>query len=56
MSATGMTTDLWMLTWSAALCVLLFVPYVLLLSGNQGDRVSIQGYDLGRLLGYRWPV
>jgi uncharacterized MAPEG superfamily protein len=25
----AMTTDLWMLVWSAVLCVLLFLPYVL---------------------------
>ncbi|WP_162917676.1 NlpC/P60 family protein [Dongia deserti] len=26
-----------------------------LLGGNQGDRVSIAGYDKSRVLSYRWP-
>lgn len=27
-----------------------------LLGGNQGNRVSVQAYDAGRVLGVRWPV
>ena len=29
---------------------------VLLLGGNQGDRVSVAAYEKSRLLGYRWPA
>ena len=28
---------------------------VFLLGGNQGDAVSVEGFDAGRVLGYRWP-
>jgi len=29
---------------------------ILLLGGNQGNRVSIQAYPADRVLGYRWPA
>ena len=28
---------------------------VFLLGGNQGDAVSVEAFDAGRVLGYRWP-
>lgn len=28
---------------------------IILLGGNQGDAVSVDAFDAGRLLGYRWP-
>ncbi len=28
---------------------------IFLLGGNQGNRVSVQNYPIGRVLGYRWP-
>jgi lysozyme family protein len=29
---------------------------LILLGGNQGDSVSVEAFDSGRLLGYRWPA
>ncbi len=29
---------------------------IFLLGGNQGNAVSIKGYNRNRLLGYRWPM
>lgn len=30
--------------------------HVYLLGGNQGDAVSVAAFEIGRLLGYRWPL
>ena len=29
---------------------------ITLLGGNQGDKVSVQSYDIDRVLSYRWPL
>ena len=29
--------------------------HVFLLGGNQGNKVSVAAFDIGRVLGYRWP-
>ena len=30
--------------------------FIYVLGGNQGNAVSIRGYEKERLLGYRWPI